>query len=47
MLCVHVSICVWEMGGPIRDSIGDLCFERLCLEEVCVEGQTQEGTPDC
>lgn len=45
-LCVYVGICVPEMGGPIRDSIGYIYFERLCLE-VCVEWQTQEATPDC
>lgn len=39
-LCVYMGICVPGMGGPIRDSIGYIYFERLCLVELCVEGQT-------
>lgn len=42
--CVCVS-GVPEVGGPIRDSIAYIYFERLCLEEV-IEGRTQEGIPE-
>lgn len=42
-----MCMCVGpEVGGPIRDSIAYIYFERLCFEEV-IEGRTpREGIPE-
>lgn len=40
--CVCVS-GVPEVGGPIRDSIAYIYFERLCLEEVVWRGTLRKG----
>lgn len=40
--CVCVS-GVPEVGGPIRDSIAYIYFERLCLEEVVWRGRLRKG----